>query len=168
MDGGGKSGRASAAGFVRIALEAAAMMVASSLVGLAVNLFHPRAIPYVAEKPYRTVVPCPVPGKDVDACGANELHRQVNLFVDARSRRDYEKWHVPGAMNIPYDYLEPVPQASIDELSMALSARHARKIVVYGDGRNPDSGEHLARELAEKGFGNICFVKGGAPVLMSR
>ena len=41
----------------------------------------------------------------------------------------------------------------------------ARKVVVYGDGENPDSGQQLANVISGKGVKNVFYVKGGAPAL---
>jgi hypothetical protein len=47
----------------------------------------------------------------------------------------------------------------------AIAASGASQVVVFGDGKDPDSGEQLARELAGRGIRNVRFVQGGAPAL---
>ncbi|RLB58794.1 MAG: hypothetical protein DRI34_03830 [Deltaproteobacteria bacterium] len=147
--------------------DAVVLTLVASALGLLVNLFHPRRIPYLAEKEYQTLVPCPVPGGEVTPCqpGDEMVRAADSLPVDARSPAQYASWHLEGAINIPFDYLEPVPQKLLDELNLRLNRRRARRLVVYGDGKNPDSGEQLGRELSGKGFRNVFFVSGGAPAL---
>jgi len=85
-------------------------------------------------------------------------------LVDAREAEAFARWHLPGALSIPFDYLEP---PSAEAIKRVLATR-ARRVVVYGDGANPDSGEQLARALAGRGIRNLAFVKGGAPALQRR
>lgn len=147
--------------------DAVFLTLAASALGLLVNLVHPQRIPYLAEKEYQILVPCPVPGGEVAACqpGDARLRAADSLLVDARSEQQYAAWHLEGAVNIPFDYLEPVPPRLLDELGRRLNSRRAKRLIVYGDGKNPDSGEQLGRELSGKGFRNVIFVKGGAPAL---
>ena len=68
-------------------------------------------------------------------------------------------------MNVPYDYLDPTPPQVLRELARAIARSRARRVVVYGDGDRPDSGEQLAREISGHGIRNVCFIVGGAPAL---
>ncbi len=40
-------------------------------------------------------------------------------------------------------------------------ASNAARVVVFGDGRVPDSGREMARELAGRGMVNVFYVEGG-------
>lgn len=151
----------------KILRDAAILTLGASALGLGVNVFHPRGIPLVAKKAYETLAPCPVPGGEVTVCQASDplLTEPDSLLIDARRTPEFTAWHLPGAVNVVYDYLESVPQEKLKELSRILSEKRARRLVVYGDGQDPDSGEQLGRELSGAGFKNVVFVKGGAPAL---
>lgn len=120
-------------------------------------------IPLVAEREYEILVPCPEFEGEAEALepDAVPVGQQGVLVVDAREPEDHKAWHLPGAASIPYDFLEPTNPALLKKI---LSSS-PRKVVVYGDGDDPDTGEQLARELSGKGIRNVAYVKGGAPAL---
>jgi rhodanese-related sulfurtransferase len=146
--------------------DATIVMVLSAGVALSANaLRSSRSISLVAEQEYEILVPCPeFEGKPAAALAPEKVKRgeEGTLFVDAREREDYDGWHLPGAISIPYDYLEPKPEEK------KVLRTHARKVVVYGDGDEPDSGQQLANAISGKGVKNVCFVRGGAPALRKR
>lgn len=145
-----------------------ALLVTALSAGLALaynGLRSSNKIPLVADKPYEILVPCPEHvGKPARALKPQEVRDAgENLaLIDARERESYDEWHLPGALSIPFDYLEPNPEEK------KVLRTHARKVVVYGDGENPDSGEQLAHAISGKGVKNVFFVKGGAPALRRR
>ncbi len=137
-------------------------------VGVAVNaLIHPEAIPFVAEEDYEILVPCPEPGGEVTALSVDDAQiGQARTFrVDARGAQAFDGWHLDGAMNVPYDYLDPTPAEVIAELARRIARSRAQRVVVYGDGDDPDTGEQLGKEISGKGIKNVFFVRGGAPAL---
>jgi len=120
------------------------------------------SIPLVADKPYQILVPCPEhQGKPAKPLAPDQVHAGEAgvALIDAREQEAFHRWHPPGAISIPFDYLEPKP-----EEKKVLQTR-ARRVVVYGDGEDPDSGQQLANAIAGKGVRNVYFVKGGAPAL---
>jgi rhodanese-related sulfurtransferase len=147
--------------------DAVLITAAAGAVGVLVNLFHPEKIPYIAEEEYDTLVPCPEPGGEVTPLEANDtLVRAGDSFVvDARRKAEHQAWKLRDAMNIPYDYLEPIPDEALLELMRQIQKSGAKRLVVYGDGKDPDSGEQAGKEISGKGIKNVFFVKGGAPAL---
>ncbi len=147
--------------------DAVLISAACSLVGLLVNLFHPEKIPYIAEEEYETLVPCPEPGGEVTLLEATDpfVHAEDTFIVDARGEEEHRAWKLRDAMSIPYDYLEPIPDQALKDLIRGTQKSGARRVVVYGDGKNPDSGEQAGKEISGKGIKNVFFVKGGAPAL---
>ncbi|MGC4117798.1 MAG: rhodanese-like domain-containing protein [Myxococcales bacterium] len=147
------------------ALRDATLVAAGcAAVGFAVNALRPSgSIPFVARQPYALVVPCPVLGGEATGLAPNDpkIGQDGVVIVDARSKAEFEAWHLPRARSVPFDYLESVSKAHVD----ALLASGASSLVVYGDGQDPDSGQELAKELAGKGLRNVFFVQGGAPAL---
>ncbi len=144
-------------------LEALVVTALCAVLALLVNALRAEGLPLVQETEYQILVPCPETSGEVETLtGLNLTGAPTEtLVLDARSRGAYESWHVPGARNVPYDYLEAVASATLRKLASS----GAKRVVVYGDGENPDCGEHLAKELAGKGIRNVGFIVGGAPAL---
>lgn len=139
------------------------VVVVSAGLALATNALRSSgSIALVADKDYQILVPCPeYVGKPARFLQPHQLkvEQGTDLIVDAREKTAYNQWHLPGAISIPYDYLEPNP-----EERKILDTR-ARRVVVYGDGDSPDSGQQLANAISGKGLKNVFYVKGGAPAL---
>ncbi len=137
---------------------------------MGINLVHPKAIPLVAKRAYDILVPCPEPGGKVDVLAPQDPRaRAADTFrVDARDREAFAVWHLPGAMNVTYDYLDPTPKAQLQALARAAARSKAKRVVVYGDGDNPDTGEQLGKELSGSGIKNVFYVEGGAPALRGK
>jgi len=147
----------------RVILEAALVGIVLSVVGLVFNFARSEGIPLVAEQEYEILVPCPEPLKETDPVepAAALQPEEGTVLIDARFPEDFEEWHVKAARHIEFDYLEPVNPEIVVELIHA----GARKVIVYGDGDDPDSGREMSRELAGRGLKNVFYVKGGAPAL---
>lgn len=146
-----------------IVRDAALATLACGALGVAVNAVRPDGIPLVATDEYELFVPCPEPLGEVEALEPGDptiLEPRV-LRIDARGPRDFAAWHLPDAQNIPFDYLEGV----LEETVRRIAASGAARVVVYGDGQDPDSGREMARELAGRGVRNVFYVRGGAPAL---
>ncbi|NOZ86436.1 MAG: rhodanese-like domain-containing protein [Deltaproteobacteria bacterium] len=148
--------------------HAVLITLGASCLGLVVNLFHPEGIPYVTWSDYETLVPCPVPGGKVSGIGARDplLVDARSLLVDARPKKDYQAWTMKQALNAPFDYLDPMPESVLKDMTRKIAASRAVRVIVFGDGDKPDSGEQLARELSGRGIKHVMFVEGGAPALM--
>jgi hypothetical protein len=140
---------------------------ASFVVGLLVALVHPEAIPFIADQEYEVFVPCQVPGGETTPLQANApaLLADDTFLVDARSKREFDRWRLRQAINIPYDYLDPTPRETLRDLANTIARSGAKRVVVYGDGAIPDTGEHLAKEISGHGIKHVFFVVGGAPEL---
>ncbi len=61
-----------------------------------------------------------------------------------------------------------MPDDHLQELAELIASSRATRVVVYGDGGRPDSGEHLGKEISGRGIKNVGFVEGGAPALLER
>jgi hypothetical protein len=154
-------------GFRQVARDALIIVVASSAVGMVVNLFHPNQIPWIAEEEYETLVPCPVSGGPVEPLEPSDaaLKGSAIFFVDARPAEAFTGFHAQGAVNVPYDYLDPTPKEVLEKLARDIARSGAQRVVVYGDGEDPDTGEELGKEISGFGIKNVHFVRGGAPAL---
>jgi hypothetical protein len=151
----------------RACLEAAAIGLSAALVALAFNFVRPGGLPLMASAPYETLVPCPEPGGEVTAWApeAAMAERSGTALIDARGREAFAAFHLPGALSVPYDWLDPTPDGRLHELVRTVAASGAQRVLVYGDGGRPDSGEYLAREISGRGIKNVGFVRGGLPAL---
>lgn len=149
--------------------DAAIIAGISFAVGLLVNLARPDAIAFIADQPYELFVPCPEPGGQVTpiAADAPALLADDTFLVDARSREEFDAWRLRQAINISYDYLDPTPRETLQELAETIAQSRAKRVVVYGDGDAPDTGEQLAKEISGHGIKHVFFVEGGAPELRS-
>ena len=153
----------------RVLAEAALVTIAATLVALTVNALRADGLPLLARAPYQTLVPCPEPGGPVAplAPASPLLASSRSFVVDARGRSDFERGHLAGAVNVSYDWLDPLPEEELAALARAIAASGAARVVVYGDGGRPDSGQHLGREISARGIKNVRVVEGGAPELLS-
>ena len=150
----------------KIVFEAFLFAVGFSALGVVVNLVRSDGIPLVPRAPIEIFVPCKEVSGEVKVLDPSDslVFSEETFLIDAREKEAYEEWHISGAKNIPFDYLEGVDDAEVREI-----VRSSKKfVVVYGDGQDPDSGEQLAKELAGKGIRNVHFVKGGAKALRFR
>ncbi len=156
-------------GWLRTLRDAGLMVVACIVAGIVANAINPNRIPLVASQEYETLVPCPEPGGEVTAFAASDplLVAPDTFLVDARDPGLAAQWRFMEAQNVPYDYLDPTPEEVLRELARAIAASRAHRVLVYGDGDDPDSGEQLAREIAGHGIKGVGFIAGGAPALVA-
>ena len=153
----------------RIVRDAAIIVLVGGLCGIVANLVPRKTqLLWVQTKPYDIVVPCPEPVGQVTAVTAESatLRDFTTLVIDARSANEFAAWHWAGAVNVPFDWLGPPVAEDVKQLAKRVTASNSKRILVYGDGDNPDSGREWARLLAGGGIRNVSYVEGGAPVLM--
>jgi hypothetical protein len=159
------------AAFSTIVRDAAIVVVAASCLGFVVNVLRRAgSIPFIQRKPYEIVVPCAEPVGDSKPLPPSDarLFEDATLVIDARSKSEYETFHWPRAINIPFDWLGPPVTKETNEIAERVARSRARSVVVYGDGDDPDSGAEWARLLAGSGLKNVYYVQGGAPTLRSK
>ncbi len=143
--------------------DASLVLLASAAIGLTVNALRPHGIPFIQKSQYQILVPCPEGSGDAPGISADDaaVFEPRTLLLDARPAADHARWHPKAAVSLPFDYLAPAPPAEVRKVASSGAAR----VVVFGDGADPDTGEQLARELAGSGIRNVFFVQGGAAAL---
>jgi rhodanese-related sulfurtransferase len=143
--------------------DATLVAVLAVAAAAATNALRDAPFPWIAVAAYDLFVPCPEPLGDAKAVSPMEpiVRAERTLVVDARDRAAHSDWHLSGAMHVPFDWIDAVP----DEAVRRVAASGAAAVVVYGDGGDPDSGRELARELSGRGVRNVHYVEGGAPAL---
>jgi rhodanese-related sulfurtransferase len=151
----------------RTVSEASLLVLASAAAGLAVNAAADDGLPLVARRPYAILVPCPEPVGDARPVEASDpkIRAKDTLAIDARSREEFESWHLRGAMHLEFDWLGPPPDKEVALVAKKMAASRTRNIVVYGDGGDPDSGREWARLLSGARIKNVHYVVGGAAAL---
>ncbi len=139
----------------RDALGALGLLILAVVLGLTVNLFHPRGVslrnPDVSRRTAGVAGgPRVVSADTLQAWRA----KGVCLLLDARPPKVYAAAHIPGALNLPVDFLED---------SVQVLQRLPRDIwlVCYCDGPPCDLGERLAFELQGWGFQRVAVYEGG-------
>lgn len=146
---------------MRLLNESGLVVAGCAAVALLVNGVRADGIPLVRTEPFELYVPCPELQGDAEALAPGDPRFAGALVLDARPAHDHDAWSWPGAVHVPFDWLEPTARATLANIAGSGAAR----VVVYGDGGDPDTGEQLARELAGKGIRNVFYVRGGAPAL---
>lgn len=149
-------------------LEAVAVTAGAVVIALVFNAVRPAGLPLIARTPYQILIPCPEPGGPVQVVQATNpwILSARTFLVDARSPHEFNLRRLPKAVNLPYDWLDPVSEDRLLELVENIAASGANRVAVYGDGGRPDSGEHLGKEISGRGIKNVFFVSGGAPAVL--
>jgi rhodanese-related sulfurtransferase len=147
--------------------EASVLALASAAVALTVNATRDAHLPLVAREHYTILVPCPEPVGEAQPLKPDDpkVRAKNSLVIDARSPEEFQSWHVPGAMNLEFDWLGPPPDKEVALVARKMAATRTRNIVVYGDGDDPDSGRQWARLLSGARLKNVHYVTGGAEAL---
>ena len=152
-----------------IARDAMVIAAAGSLVALVVNALRAEPLPLVAQAEIETMVPCPEPMGAATPVppGDERVSSPQTLLVDARSPDEHAAWHPDGAVSFPFDWLAESDEVTRQAAEVAKTIARSRRqhVVVFGDGGDPDSGEHWSALLSGAGIKNVVFVKGGAPAL---
>ena len=78
-------------------------------------------------------------------------------FVDARSRADYERGHVKGAVPLPYE------AAALAAGQSSLPVPKAHRLIVYCEYVNCQLSTLLAQLLSQSGCERVRVLKGGYP-----
>jgi rhodanese-related sulfurtransferase len=151
----------------RTVSEAGVLAVATAAVALMVNAVRDDRLPLVAHEEYTILVPCPEPVGEAQPLKPDDpkVRAKNSLVIDARSPEEFQSWHLPGAMNLEFDWLGPPPDKEVALVAKKMAATRTQNIVVYGDGGDPDSGREWARLLSGARLKNVHYVTGGAEAL---
>ncbi len=130
------------------------LILAALILAVAVNLLHPKRIPWVEDWANRVeaqAVAEKVPLVQLSDM-LNFLRDGSRLFVDARPAEEYAKAHLPGAVSLPFQTLES------SQVSMLSSDK---PLVVYCSGPECDDSLLLALELRKLGRADAAVFIGG-------
>lgn len=140
-----------------------------AVAGILINAVRPDGLPFIADKPYDIFVPCPETLGTVEMVspGDSRLADGRAFIVDARTQEEFDAWHLDGAVCITYDYLEPISDEELKNVTLNIVNSGKERLIVYGDGDGGQgsTGYELGRELAGKGVSHVFIVEGGADAL---
>ncbi len=150
--------------------QAVILLLLAVILGLGVNVVSPTRIAYVGE--YRSITKGgePVIPPDADpgdpefiALDMAIMDHQAGdvIFIDARDPEEFACGTIPGAINIPFDYL---PDGDLRPyLDSAMSyPEEGQRIITFCSGEECDLSLHMGRNLQAEGYTNIAIFFGGA------
>jgi len=146
--------------------EISVLVGASILAALAVNYFSPAGIALVGQWDTAKGAISANGKNDIvlndleigDVTLAKKLYdSQKFLFVDARSRDDYDEGHIKGAVSLPVGQFDEKIEAFLDQYSAEIA------IVAYCSGRTCEDSHKLAQLLLAIGYTQIHVFIDGFP-----
>jgi len=102
----------------------------------------------------------------VEAVSPQEVRKgldggQVNLVIDVREPKEWERGHLPGAINVPRGMLELRADPESPATDPALSADKDARVIVYCL-KAPGARSVLAAQtLGTMGYSNVAMMRGG-------
>jgi len=140
----------------RIAFQAVAVVVFSAGVALLVNAGRDGRLPLVMPFPpeYRCSSPgTALPIEIASALGA--FGKGNTIFVDSRSKEEFEKGRIQNALHIPHLFVEPIPVEAIASL------RRYERVIVYCNTGGAELSRLMAGELSNAGVKDAGYLEGG-------
>lgn len=164
----------------QILKEAIWIFIIASILGFTINKFHPRSVKISSKRPpleyaADTLFAQDLPLANIQIDQENVAEKQniiegpliVNtkqvlqlianrkaLLLDARSKEEYLKGHIPNAQNLPFE--------NLSEYEEQLTTMPKDKwLVCYCDGPHCDMGELLAYELINLGYELVASYNDG-------
>ena len=93
-----------------------------------------------------------------DVKRVKEIYDSGNtIFVDARTRENYDDGHVPGAASMPVGQFDELIDSFLDKYSLE------HPIITYCSGRTCEDSHRLARLLLDFGFTHVKVFIDGFP-----
>ncbi len=153
-------------------VEAIFIIIVAAVLGFGSNLFHPKKVKISFSRPPIEFVEDNIAAQALPDVGINInepieepilliteqvvtfLKKNQALLLDARSEKEYQKEHIPGARNlsnndllINKDIIETLPKD--------------KWLICYCDGTGCDQAEILAYELIFAGYQRVAVYRGG-------
>lgn len=145
----------------RAILELIILLAVSIGIAVIGNAVNPAGIPYFGQwSPERGLVhaggPCaPSTVQISDSDALSDYLSGSALFVDARSRDDYDSGHIPGAVSLPLGSVHDAIYDFLDEYPVD------KRIITYCSGVDCHDSHDLATALKEYGYTNLVVYSQG-------
>ena len=154
----------------RLIAQVLFFVIAASLLGIARNAVAPNGVGWVGDWAQRDSVVAAVannpnmlpPSAQDDDPPMLTLEKAVQLqgqpnvvFIDARAPEEYQAGHIPGAVNLPFDYFDtyyPIVEQKVAK---------DKHVVTYCSGAECELSLFLAREMRRLGYTDISIFYGG-------
>ena len=150
----------------KLAQETSLLLGVAVVLAIIVNYFSPAGIALVGQWDTSRGVITAHAKNDVvagkleieDVTIAKQIHNSGDvLFVDARSRDNYDDGHIPGAVSMPIGEFDNLIDSFIDQHS------EDQAIVTYCSGRTCADSHNLAQLLMDFGFTDVRVFIDGFP-----
>jgi rhodanese-related sulfurtransferase len=146
------------------------LAVLAAIMGLGVNLVSPNRIAYVGK--YRSlssgdgpIVPPAAEVGDPPFIDMSQAHLEFTagkaVFVDARDSYEFECGTIPGAVNIPFEYM-PEGDLGLYFDSALGGIRKDNPVLVFCGGDECDLSLHLGRNLQDYEYSAVQIFFGGS------
>jgi rhodanese-related sulfurtransferase len=138
--------------------QSMAILVIALTIGLGVNSVRHERLPLVADRPAGVQNNSPPDGDPllITLEEAEVLHFDRGaVFLDARSREQYRKGHIEGAINLPWDDFDRRFTQIMADIP------HDAVIIAYCDGESCSLSRELASALFAKGYDHVRVLVDG-------
>lgn len=140
-----------------LSLQILAVLVVATALALLANAARKHGLPLVV--PFPPEYRCPTAAgaaNPIEAAAALHLFgKPGTVFVDSRTREEFDRGHIEGAASVPCPFLEPLPASAVSFLK-----RHER-VIVYCSAKGAEVSRLMAGELAAKGVKGVSYLSGG-------
>lgn len=138
-----------------ILMQAAAVLLLSLLLAVAVNLFRPEGLGWHEDWTAEKLAKAPSSTQVTPQEALSFRDKSDVVFLDARSPEAFAREHVPGAVNLPYDPFAPNLTERIASLPKT------RMYIVYCDGAGCPLSSDLAQLMRLEGLDRVFVLAGG-------
>ena len=133
--------------YLGILIRAIIITIVASAVGIGVNFFSPKGIPWVYTPPVEVVASS---GRKIPVIDEKKAHESLadgeTIFVDARPKEEFDEGHVQDAISLPAEAKEE-RYVAVQPLLLPDS-----RIIVYCSGPECRDAEHVAEFLDQLGY----------------
>lgn len=93
------------------------------------------------------------------------LDKNAAVFIDVRSSIEFERGHIPGAINVPFfpeyrDRHDFLPDEDMSKM-WSLQFRKDKAILIYAERLNDWRGYYAAVSSIDNGFRNVMWLRNG-------
>jgi rhodanese-related sulfurtransferase len=137
--------------------QGGAILLVAAAIGLMVNLIRPDPLPLVGDWSQEARMRLEL-GKSIVISLEGSLEFFFNkkaVFLDARSPELYERGHIEGALNLPWEDFEKRFREVLKGIS------HDAVLVTYCDGEGCSQSHDLSLALFKEGYNNVRVLVGG-------